>query len=189
MGMADLKTLVVFAHKSQGLSGYSGHTASKQKAQDWLETNDVDFVQLLDDHPPRQLLADQPELMALTDNSDTSTPLRLPKTSFKNIDTSDLYPLHPPGSHKLTELLDPTSSAANEMIGHFILYRWPPRMGGWMQGDIKAINTDAANKVKGQMCNFEVFYEEDGESAFHLLTSAEYALNEKAKIDSWVLLG
>ena len=58
-----------------------------------------------------------------------------------------------------------------------------------MQGEIKAINTDPENKIKGHVSNFEVYYGEDGETAYHLLTPAEYALNEKAKNDTWVLLG
>ena len=43
-----------------------------------------------------------------------------------------------------------------------------------MVGKITATNTNEENVVKGQLCNYEVFYDADQETAYHLLSVGEY---------------
>ena len=85
-------------------------------------------------------------------------------------------------------MLDPNHHLSAELIGRYILYKWPNRLGGWMKGEVKGTNTDADATIGGKQCNFEVYYAEDNETAIHLLTVQSYGLNSKAKVDSWVLL-
>lgn len=124
-------------------------------------------------------------LMLTSDNLDG----KLPTKSFKDIQALidvQLFPISPPSNLAAMLSLD---KDAESLVGRSILYRWPPRLGGWMVGNITAVNLDEKNNVKGKMCNFEVYYQQDEETAYHLLEVAGYALNSKAKIDSWVLLG
>ena len=71
----------------------------------------------------------------------------------------------------------------------YILYKWPPRLGGWAVGKIMSVQLDPKITVKKVQCNFTVFYECDQQSADHYLSLAMYASSAKAPSDSWVLLG
>lgn len=122
----------------------------------------------------------------LTDTTNGKLPTN---NSFKDIQglmNVQLFPISSPSDLAAMLRLE---TDAEPLVVRSILYRWPPRLGGWMVGNITAVNSDEKNTVKGKMCNFEVYYPQDKETAYHLLEVAGYALNSKAKIDSWVLLG
>lgn len=73
--------------------------------------------------------------------------------------------------------------------GHALLYKWPPRLGGWLLGKVAAVNTDAKIVIAGEMCNFRVYYPGDKQTAEHCLSVQKYAGSKKAGLDSWVVLG
>ncbi|KAL1515214.1 hypothetical protein AB1Y20_004275 [Prymnesium parvum] len=81
------------------------------------------------------------------------------------------------------------SAEASKQIGMHILYKWPARLGGWMVGKVTAVNVEEAESIAGKKCNYEVHYDADGETAYHLLSIEKYAVNAKAAVDSWALLG
>ena len=82
------------------------------------------------------------------------------------------------------------SPVGSQLVGKSILYKWPPRLGGWLVGKI-----EEANSNKGQdndetfAYNFKVAYEGEDERASHLLSVESYAKVASDKTDSWVLLG
>jgi hypothetical protein len=83
------------------------------------------------------------------------------------------------------------SSSASQLVGRFIIYKWPARVGGWQVGEVRSVNTDKSNMV-GEMCaNFIVHYECDQQDAQHFLRATAYAKSEKSPVlvDAWVLLG
>ena len=80
------------------------------------------------------------------------------------------------------------SESAEQLVGRFILYHWPTRVGGWLVGKVSAICDDPAVKVGEDICNFKVFYEADQDSAFHVLSIKKYARSTKSSLDSWLLL-
>ena len=74
------------------------------------------------------------------------------------------------------------------MVGKYIIYHWPLRLGGWLLGQVTAINTDSTVKVGESICNFSVYYEADKDTAHHFLSLKSYAKSAKSKTDSWVLV-
>ena len=89
----------------------------------------------------------------------------------------------------LDEALAVDSPTAEQLLGKYILYKWPPRLRGWAVGKVTAALNDASLQVKGKRCNFAVFYECDQQSADHTLSLCAYARSAKSPSDSWVLLG
>ena len=89
----------------------------------------------------------------------------------------------------LAEACKPESATAEQLVGKYILYRWPPRLGGWAVGKIISLQTDASVMVKNIKCNFTVYYDCDEQSADHILSVSSYAKSAKSPADSWVLLG
>ena len=81
------------------------------------------------------------------------------------------------------------SPTAGQLVEKYILYKWPPRLGGWAVGKITNVQTDSDITVKSKKCNFTVFYDIDQESADHVLSLSSYARSAKSPSDSWVLLG
>ena len=67
-------------------------------------------------------------------------------------------------------------SAADELVGRSILYKWP--VVGWCVGQIVARNQDARSfkKMDGEkvMVNFHIFYEMDQLTAKTVLRLNEY---------------
>ena len=101
----------------------------------------------------------------------------------------------PPGSQSSVRAPEWLAGAINspvgsQLVGKSILYKWPPRLGGWLVGKI-----EEANSNKGQdndetfAYNFKVAYEGEDERASHLLSVESYAKVASDKTDSWVLLG
>ena len=74
------------------------------------------------------------------------------------------------------------------MVGLKMIFKWPPRMGGWAMGEIMSV-ADPQDTVEKERCNFKVFYASDGEIANHRLMPDKYALSSKSPLQSWVLLG
>ena len=89
----------------------------------------------------------------------------------------------------LAEALKIGSDSAKQLVGMYILYKWPPRLGGWAVGKVTSSINDPSLHVKNCPCNFAVFYDCDQESADHCLSIASYAKSAKSAADSWVLLG
>ena len=69
------------------------------------------------------------------------------------------------------------------------MFRWPTRIGGWLLAKVTKSNGDADLSVGNEVCNFVLFYPADGAEAEHNLSLKKYAKNNKASVDSWVLLG
>lgn len=86
-------------------------------------------------------------------------------------------------------MLAPGSESAGELVGRHLLFKWPPRLGGWAHGIVRAVNTNQTMKVAGKMCNFVVYYSADDETAEHVLRAHDYGHNSKSPANSWVLLG
>ena len=89
----------------------------------------------------------------------------------------------------LADCLEWKSDTAAELVGCFILYRWPARLGGWLLGEVKSANTDAKVKAGDAPANFAVFYQADEETAHHSLKLEKYARSARSHTDAWVLLG
>ena len=60
-------------------------------------------------------------------------------------------------------------------MGMHILYKWPPRLGGWLLGKVSAVNKDDKIAIAGEMCNFRVCYPGDKQTAEHRLSVLKYA--------------
>ena len=84
--------------------------------------------------------------------------------------------------------LEHGSETASDMVGKLITYKWPALLGGWMVGKVTIVNTDKANKIGTSFANFEVYYEADKESAFHLLSLEKYAKSSRSKTDAWAIV-
>ena len=80
-------------------------------------------------------------------------------------------------------------STAEKLVGQWLLYKWPPRLGGWARGKVVAVNTDQTKKVNKEVCNFLVHYPVDDDTSEHLFKTSEYARNSKSLSGAWVLLG
>ena len=89
----------------------------------------------------------------------------------------------------LSAALVPQSPTAQTLVGHYIVYRWPVRLGGWLVGKVTEVNKDTGKKVGETVCNFGVYYEADKETAHHHLDLHRYARSAKAAVDFWALLG
>jgi hypothetical protein len=185
LSTADAKYLVQFAHKAQKLKGVAQHTANRTAAISFLDGLGQGALSELLSQARREVVvysanvvgAATPELL-LTD-----------QTAPDFADVSDLEDFQPVAAPEwLEQALEPGSSTADQLVGWHILYRWPPRLGGWMVGDIKAVNKDKDQTAQGGVCNYVVYYRADKEEAFHRLQLSSYATSSKAKVDSWVML-
>ena len=89
----------------------------------------------------------------------------------------------------LEAALASASPTADDLVNKYILYKWPPRLGGWAVGKVTSPMIGDAIMVKQTKCNFSVFYECDDAEADHALSMKMYAKSAKSPSDSWVLLG
>ena len=185
LSAADAKLLVSFIFKAKKLKGVGQYTANKAAAVDYLLEMDLnDFMNLLNEEYTSTAVpaAVAQPLLELTDES---TP-RAPRFDDDMVPSGMLTVAAPDW---LKDALEIGNIAAKQLVGSYILYRWPDRLGGWLDGEITAINTDEKQTVKGGvMCNFVVHYKSDGETAHHTLTLKSYAKSCKSATDSWVLL-
>ena len=191
-----LKSLISYSFNARKESGASKVTGNKASCIAYLEANiTMDELQTLINSPPNA-----PTLLALPDdptasNSDdvpAAVVLALPAPKDGTL-TMDVE--LPPGlaiqskpPDWLAPALVPGSETASLLVGKYIVYRWPARIGGWLVGKVVEVNTDPANMVGETMANFKVFYDADGANAHHLLSCGGYAQNNKPKLDAWAIL-
>ena len=57
--------------------------------------------------------------------------------------------------------------AAAAIVGRSLLYNWP--VVGWCAGVIESANGDGRRKMGGEVINFLVHYEVDGDTSSHVL--------------------
>ena len=107
--------------------------------------------------------------------------------AVEGLDMGDCRPLKCPAWVEPALALDSPSAA--QLVGEEILYKWPPRLGGWARGTVLATNHDKTKMVGKEVCNYFVLYPVDGDTSMHFLNMREYAKNAKAVSGSWVLLG
>jgi hypothetical protein len=104
----------------------------------------------------------------------------------EGLDLGDLRPVKCPSW--VEEALAPDSPSADKLVGREILYKWPPRLGGWARGTVSATNHDKTKMVGKEVCNYLVLYPVGGDTSMHFLNMSEYAKNAKGVSGSWVLL-
>jgi len=80
--------------------------------------------------------------------------------------------------------LEPGSAGGKQLIGRSVLYHWADI--GWCSGVIEKANGDRSKTVDGDMVNFEIYYDVDGDLSSHVLELGKYQADGPA--DSWVLL-
>jgi len=85
-------------------------------------------------------------------------------------------------------MLVPLDPAGQQMIGQYILFKWPTY--GWCLGKISACNTNPKRKVSKQIVNFTVFYTDDGSSGTHCLSLDNYNvdIDNNSRNHTWLLL-
>ena len=76
------------------------------------------------------------------------------------------------------------SAESKTLVGRFVLFHWEGV--GWCKGEIKKANMDKRKTVDGDMVNFFVYYEADGDTSRHVLELDNYAPDGPE--NSWVLL-
>ena len=82
------------------------------------------------------------------------------------------------------------SPVGSQLVGKSILFKWPPRLGGWLVGKIEEANSNLGqDNDEAFAYNFKVAYAGEDERASHMLSVESYAHVASAKTDSWVLLG
>jgi len=89
---------------------------------------------------------------------------------------------------KNTHFLVPLDPAGQQMIGQYILFKWPTY--GWCLGKIWAWNTNPKRKVCKQTVNFIVFYPDNGSSGPHCLSLDNYNIDadDDSPNHTWLLL-
>ena len=192
---ADLKQLVSFCFQARGEAGASAHTANKAACLEFLQGMPPDAMEELVESPPcdRSTAVVQANLMSPA--AAAATPMLAlalacePAFGDVGLELPEGLEIMATPSDFLPACLEPLSETASELVGRFILYRWPTRIGGWLVGEVKAANTDSKEMVGDDVANFNVFYAADGEEAKHCLKLKKYAKNAKASTDAWVLLG
>ena len=104
----------------------------------------------------------------------------------EGLDLGDLRPVKCPAW--VEDALAPDSPSVDKLVGRDILYKWPPRLGGWARGTVSVRNHDKTKMVGKEVCNYFVLYPVDGDTSMHFLNVSEYAKNAKGVSGSWVLL-
>ena len=79
--------------------------------------------------------------------------------------------------------LEPKHPEQQQLVGRSLLFNW--RAIGWCVGVVESANGDRRFKVAGDVVNFYVFYELDGDTSAHVLKIDNYGTDHD---DSWVLL-
>ena len=195
LSAADAKVLVSFAHRAQKQLGVGEHNKNRTTAVAYLEGLGMEAMgKLVRQRPPEN--QDVAVATPLNEPAPGEPLLALPAPvsdllSFGKhgcqLPNEELSPRAAPPW--LEAALEPDSSTAKELLGRYILYKWPPRLGGWAVGKVTSVQKEASVQVKSVKCNFSVFYECDQQSADHVLSLSAYAKTAKSPSDSWVLLG
>ena len=196
LAAADLKALVSYVFRAENKTGMGKFNTTKASCIEYLESLHDGLVLQLIDNPsasaPTSATAEP--LLALlppTDDIPVVTAVEVTASPFdamlqlvpagKSIATS-------PPDWLASELADvPTSESESKLQDHYILYKWPASLGGWLLGKV-ALNKNKKQKVGEHICNYKAFYAVDGEWAYHSLSMAKYAKSSGSRVDSWLLL-
>ena len=200
MSQSERRDLISYIFRAQDEKGATKHTGSQTASVEYLDNWMYDEVNSLTKDPPclsgkgrvakgMSVHVTVAELAPsavplLTGPSDTQL---LAFGDLLDVDLGTLSPVKLPPW--VEEALPIGSESAEQLVGKEILYRWPPRLGGWARGTVTAVNTDVKKKVGKEMCNFLVHYPVDDDTSEHLFHTRDYARNVKALSGSWVLLG
>lgn len=140
--------------------------------------------------PARPAAAQQPAAPGAIVAVEAPLPLAAPLALFGRlpIELPDSMQVVSPPPDWLGAALEPGSATSSDLVDRLIVYRWPPRLGGWAIGKVVAVNKDKKKKVGSHMANFITYYEVDKDNASHLLHLNGYAVSSKSKVDSWALL-
>ena len=117
-------------------------------------------------------------------------PVETPYLAFGelvDVDLGGFLPLKLPAWMESCLALE--SPSPEKLVGLWLLYKWPPRLGGWARGKVVAVNMDQTKKVNQEVCNYLVHYPVDDDTSEHYLNARDYAPNAKAVTGSWVCLG
>ena len=196
LNAADLKTLVAYVFKAEQKSGMGKVATNKSSCIEYLESLHDGHLQHLVDQPPdfspAAPAAAQP-LLQLAGPADIAVPVAtvtaLPAPKFSDLE--QLLPagfaLAPSPPEWLSLELQHMPTDESQLVGKYILYKWPLSAGSWLLGKV-AVNTSKKQKVGDNVCNFKAFYEADKAWAYHHLTLSAYAKSSASKVDSWVVL-
>ena len=201
LSQAERVELIGYVFKARGDSGVTKHTTNSTAALQFLDAlAPLELVNLLLDPPCLKGTGRVAKGMAEPALAELAPPplppslLLMPPpssgvlTGFEDLtlDMKGLVPLEKPPW--MDECCLPDHETAGDMVGLKIIFKWPPRMGGWAMGEITSV-ADPQDKVEKERCNFKVFYASDGETANHRLMPDKYALSSKSPLQSWALLG
>ena len=192
--------LITYIFKAKDEKGAGVHTKNAAASNTFMET--FTFVQVT------ELIADPPCLkgkgrvakgmsasVVIAEIAPASVllltgPVDTPYLAFGEVVDVDLggyLPLKLPAWVESCLVLE--SPSAESLVGQWLLYKWPPRLGGWACGKVVAVNTDQTKKVNKEVCNYLVHYPVDDDTSEHYLNARDYAHNAKAVAGSWVCLG
>jgi hypothetical protein len=191
LAAGPLKTLVSFVYQARGDSGASKHTTNRASCLAFLETVPVMTLGDLIAAPPSEKatsLLDAVTVNAVEVEAVPLLTLAAPTTLTIDIELPPDLSIQSVPPDWVEATLAEGSESASRLVGYYIAYRWPARLGGWLVGKITAVNTDCSIKASDRVCNFVAFYESDQDSAHHHLSLGMYAKSAKAKVDSWALL-
>ena len=190
LAAAALKTLVSYVFQARKATGASKHTGTKPACLLFLQTVPVDDLKELIDTPLNEPvaavvatitaipLATNTPALALTSSSELVLDVELPDGMVVKSQPPDW----------MGAALAPGSDTAARLVGHFITYKWPPLLGGWLVGKVAEVNTDKSIKIGTAVANFKVYYEADNEVAHHHLTLERYAKSNRSKVDAWAFV-
>ena len=193
LSVGTMKTLVSYIFQARQQTGASKHTGNRAACLEFLESVSIYELGELIENPPAQaagtsavpaievVLAEEvTPLLQIAGPNELSLEIELPpRLSLQSQPPAWVEPC-----------LADQSETASQLVGYFICYKWPARLGGWLVGKITEVNKDRKITVTDDksVANFIVFYEADKASAHHHLSLACYAKSCRSKTDSWVLL-
>ena len=196
LSAADLKTMVGYVFRAENKSGVGKVSGTKAACIEYLESLHDGHVEELVQRPPHLVPTTEVEpLLALPAPADTNDAVPLVVATL--VDESgfdsllDLVPggfqIAPSPPEWLALELQQMPTSDSQLVGKYILYKWPLRVGSWMLGKVD-INKNRKQRVGDIVCNYKAFYEADKEWAHRCLSLATYAKKSSSKVDSWVVL-
>ena len=153
--VSALKSLISYVFQSQKQTGASKHNTTKAACLEFLATVDAIKLKGLLDKPPHEPAAPTATPLALVDATPvvTAEPLALSMSSALalDIDPPDnmLVQAQPPDW--LQAALAAQSDTASRMVGLFIAYKWPARIGGWLMGKVIKVNKQGSDQNHRQL--------------------------------------
>ena len=200
MSQSERRDLITYIFQAQGEKGAAKHTSTIASSLEYLDNCLYAEVNKLVADPPclkgtGRVAKGMSAHVIIAELAPSSVPLLTGPTDtqllafgvLSDVDLGTLAPVKLPSW--VDDALPMGSESAQKLVGKEILYKWPPRLGGWARGTITAVNTDVTKKVGKEMCNFLVHYPVDDDTSEHLFHTRDYARNVKSLSGSWVLLG